>query len=253
MVPFPDFPAGNALCHQLVWDSEFFQRRIARATPDRVTEESVREIMAWCASNRIDCLYLLVPADDFKAIGLLEESGFHFVAIRTTLEIPIGSLPPQTAVFRIRDARPEDISALRAIAGVSHVDSRFYNDGHFPEERCRALYETWIEKSVNGEAQAVLVAEWAGAPVGYITCHFSPGAAEIGLLGVSENAQGKGLGSQLLRESLRWFKQQGAKEVTVVTQGHAVRAQRVYQKAGFITRSIQLWYHYWPSSSSGAR
>ena len=44
------------------------------------------------------------------------------------------------------------------------------------------------------------------------------------------------------------FEQQGSTEV--VTQGHAARAQRVYQKTGFITRSIQLWYHY---RSSGTR
>jgi dTDP-4-amino-4,6-dideoxy-D-galactose acyltransferase len=253
MFSFPDLPADSTLCRQLVWDTEFFQKRIARATPERITEESVREIMAWCAPNRIDCLYLLVTADDFKAINLLEESGFHFVAIRTTLEFRIDNLPPQTVESRIRDARPDDVPALRAIAGVSHVDSRFYNDGHFPEERCRVLYETWIEKSVNKGAQAVLVADWADEPVGYITCHLSPGVAEIGLLGVSEQAQGKGLGNQLLRESLRWFKQHGATEVTVVTQGHTVRAQRVYQKAGFVPHSIQLWFHYWPSSLSEAR
>jgi dTDP-4-amino-4,6-dideoxy-D-galactose acyltransferase len=238
----------TSLCRRLEWDSEFFQKRIARATPEHVSTESLREIRAWCAANRIDCLYLLAAADDAHTVRELEDSGFHFVDIRTTLETRLKDLRPKTVGFR--EARPDDVPTLRAIAGVSYLDSRFYNDGHFPEERCRALYETWIEKSVNGWAQAVLVAEWADEPVGYITCHLSPSVAEIGLLGVSAKVQGKGLGSQLIWESLSWFKDRGANEVTVVTQGRNVRAQRVYQKAGFCTRSLQLWYHYWPSVDS---
>jgi ribosomal protein S18 acetylase RimI-like enzyme len=223
--------------------------RIARASPDRVTEELVQDLRKWCVENSIDCLYLLATANDPKTIRLLEHGGFQFVDIRITLETRIGNPPPLAAEFRVREARLADTPTLRAIAAVSHLDSRLYSDGHFPEERCRALYETWIVKSVNGWAQAVLVAELADEPVGYITCHLSPGVGEIGLLGVSDKAQGKGLGSQLIWQSLRWFKQQGVTDVIVVTQGRNVPAQRVYQKSGFIIRSIQLWYHYWPSGA----
>ena len=250
MASIPDYLNNEpSPCRLLAWDSEFFQKRIARVTPQRVTEELVQDFRKWCEENFIDCLYLLATANDPKTIRLLEQGGFQFVDIRTTLETTIGNPPPLAAEFRVREARLDDTPALRAIAGVSHLDSRFYNDGHFPEERCRALYETWIVKSLNGWAQAVLVAELADEPVGYITCHLSPGVAEIGLFGVSDKAQGKGFGSQLIWQSLRWFKRQGVTDVTVVTQGRNVRAQRVYQKSGFIIRSIQFWYHYWPSGA----
>jgi len=31
----------------------------------------------------------------------------------------------------------------------------------------------------------------------------------------------------------------------VVTQGRNLAAQRLYQRNGFVTASLQLWYHRW--------
>jgi len=188
---------------------------------------------------------------------MAEEAGFHFADIRVTLERQLGEAPhpADTLPNSIRPSRPDDVPALRAIARVSHRDSRFYYDKHFSRERCEALYETWIEKSVNGYAEVVLVAELQDKPAGYISCHLSSsGAAQIGLFAVEQTAQGHGLGKQLVFEALRWFTQHGASYVTVVTQGRNSRAQRLYQKCGFVTRLVELWYHYWPipSNPSGA-
>jgi ribosomal protein S18 acetylase RimI-like enzyme len=91
----------------------------------------------------------------------------------------------------------------------------------------------------------VLVALDTGKPVGYISCHLKGQIGQIGLLGVSANAQGKGYGSQLIEAAFCWFAEHGAGEVSVVTQGRNVGAQRVYQKYGFLTKSVHLWYHRW--------
>ena len=37
----------------------------------------------------------------------------------------------------------------------------------------------------------------------------------------------------------------GIDRVQVVTQGRNVRAQRVYQRCGFVSAQLQLWYHRW--------
>jgi ribosomal protein S18 acetylase RimI-like enzyme len=37
---------------------------------------------------------------------------------------------------------------------------------------------------------------------------------------------------------------------TVVTQGRNIASQRLYQKHGFVTQSIQLWYHRWTSAGT---
>ena len=58
-------------------------------------------------------------------------------------------------------------------------------------------------------------------------------------------SRGRGGGSALVQGALAWFADRGVTQVLVVTQGRNVGAQRLYQKAGFLTRKVELWYHRW--------
>jgi dTDP-4-amino-4,6-dideoxy-D-galactose acyltransferase len=238
---------AESIGEYLEWDSQFFGRRIARARVHCLTEETAFELRSWCELNWIDCLYFLADSSDAKTVKLAETSDFSFVDIRLTLQHSLNShLTSNCAQLRVRDARDADIPALRNIARDCHRDSRFYYDEHFPRSLCDALYEVWIEKSCRGWARKVFVADDEGMVAGYITCHL-PGseAGQIGLVGVREKAHGKGLGKELVGRAVRWFAEQGVKDVSVVTQGRNVRAQRLYQRAGFVTGSLELWYHRW--------
>jgi dTDP-4-amino-4,6-dideoxy-D-galactose acyltransferase len=234
----------------LAWDSDFFGRRIARLTANRLDQHLLREAEAWCYAERIDCLYFLADADHDETVACAEAAGFHLVDLRITLDqrlptgAPAGAYQPATAGVRM--ATTTDIPALRTMAAANHLDSRFYWDPHFPRARCDELYATWIEKSCTGYAEALLVAEKDAAAVGYLSCHLdSDRCGQIGLVGVHRDWQGHGLGRHLVAESLRWFSAAGAERVTVVTQGRNVAAQRLYQKYGFLTHGVQLWYHRW--------
>ena len=88
-----------------------------------------------------------------------------------TFEKPLAQSETFPAHETIRLAREEDLPALREIARNTHRDTRFYFDGHFDRDKCDQLYETWIENSFRGFAQAILVAEVANAPAAYLTCH----------------------------------------------------------------------------------
>jgi dTDP-4-amino-4,6-dideoxy-D-galactose acyltransferase len=231
-------------CKHLEWDSKFFGYRIARATLSNYEEDGFSQMLSWCADERIECLYLLADSRDAQTVWLAEAHQFQFVDIRLTLD---AKTDEQTQI-QDADIRPHlttDIPGLKAIARVSHHDTRFYYDQHFPRDLSDRLYETWIENSCNGYAEQVLVAVNAEKPVGYISCHLAGSEGQIGLLGVRADAQGMGLGSKLIQAALSWFGKRGAGEVMVVTQGRNIAAQRIYQKNGFLTRSVQLWYHRW--------
>lgn len=237
----------NSICRRLDWDSEFFGCNIARLTVGRLTEDTAAHVRAWCKRNRVDCLYFLADSTDLTTVSLAEKHGFHLADIRLTLERPLkDSAPISPMTSAIRRGTSLDIPVLGQIATQCHQDSRFYFDPHFTRSRCDALYQTWIEKSLNGYADAVFVAELDGEAVGYLSCHLpSPAEGQIGLLAVGSNGRGKGLGQNLVRESFRWFSSKGALRVTVVTQARNVSAQRLYQGCGFRTQSMQLWYHRW--------
>lgn len=237
----------EVLCRYLEWDSEFFGRRIGTVASGGLVPENITAIEDWSRANRIDCLYFLANAEDQPGVRLAEDLGFRLVDIRLMLENEMSRIELSRSSENVRRAQPSDIPVLKRIAGLSHHNTRFYCDSHFPVERCNQMYETWIEKSCNGIlADSVLVAESDGKAAGYISCKLNQdGTGEIGLAAVAANTRGKGLGGQLVRSSLQWFAAARAHKVMVVTQGRNIQAQRLYQGNGFFTRNMHLSYHRW--------
>jgi dTDP-4-amino-4,6-dideoxy-D-galactose acyltransferase len=207
----------------------------------------VVEIDSWCKAQQIDCLYFLADCEDPETIRLAQENFFSLVDIRLTLGLNLSGLPEMPpAAGGIRLSQKNDIPLLRSIARSNHTGSRFYFDCNFPRDRCDALYETWIEKSCCGYADAVFVPEVGGEPAGYISCHLKPDqTGNIGLVGLASEARGKDVATGLIHVALRWFLARNVKHVTVVTQGRNVVAQRLYQHCGFSTQFLHLWYHRW--------
>ena len=240
-----EHPANAPLCSYLDWDSNFFERRIARLNASRLYPQNVQQALQWCEQNRIDCLYFLADSDDPQTTRLAEENRFQFVDVRVTYERAVSYKENGEATPNVRLATEADLPLLAKIARSGHQDSRFYFDEHFERAQCDRLYETWIEKSMQGFADAVLVAESGQQAAAYVTCKQTKQEARIGLIGVSEAHRGKGLGSTLVTRFLAWASERGAVQARVVTQGRNVGAQRLYQKCGFLSASLQLWYHRW--------
>jgi len=247
---------ATAVCEVLPWDSEFFQCVIGRVCGNTLEEEQALEIDQWSVQNQVAGLYLLARSDCSRTVQIARKHGFDLVDVRVTFErskrnsgdLPELVLLPDTV---IRPARIEDIPALQAIARTAHTDTRFFSDPHFPQTRSEALYATWIELECKGRAQQVLVAaSHAGQALGYLSCHLnqSEQQGQIGLVGIDSNFRGKGLGKSLVLAALHWFARHGA-DVTVVTQGKNITAQRLYQKSGFLIRDLQLWHHKWYPTS----
>ena len=228
----------------LEWDSGFFGRRIARVCGHYLSDDLLPAILAWCSAQQIDCLYFLAAADDPRTIRLAERNAFDFVDIRATFERSLDGLPEEAS--GIRSARQDDLPHLKRITGRSFADSRFYYDLHFDRTRCDELYAAWIERSFQGYADCVLVADLNGEAAGYITCCLSPSqTGSIGLIAVDPKSQGRGIGQRLLVSALHYFRDHGMSSGTVVTQGRNIKSQRLYQRYGFRTQSVGLWFHRW--------
>jgi GNAT superfamily N-acetyltransferase len=247
--------AESAAGDVLDWDSAFFGCRVARARARRLTPSSAAELLAWCAAQRVDCLYFLADASDPVTIGLAETHAFRCVDIRVTLEnhdfeqhaVP----PPFDGV--VREVRPADVPALKAIARTGFRVGRFHFDGRFAPGKADELYEVWIERSCSGYADGVLAAEHGADVLGFITCHLhADSTGQIGLTGMRDDAQGHGLGRVLVAGALRWFAARGATRARVVTQGRNRGALRVYQRCGFLVDSVELYYHRWFGSGPAA-
>ena len=237
-------PRDNVPARLLQWDSEFFGVRIATVTASRLTSQVVEQLRSWCSQERIDCLYFLSGAEDVGTMRLAEDNGFRVTDIRLTLARYLND--PIAPLDRIRIAKSSDIPHLKQLAAKSFVNTRFYNDGHFAEEKCAELYSTWVERSCNGYADCVLIAEREdGRPAGFITCSLQESEGVIGLLAVDPLLRSHGLGLSLTQAALRYFREQRKSCARVVTQGCNIASQRLYQRCGFVTDLVQIWYHVW--------
>jgi len=235
----------------LPWDSAFFGVRIARVRMENATPSQLSQAVLEADRTGIACLYWLIDSADVHSSTAAERCGFRLIDIRVTLEHSLdsdaGPRPPHEFV---RAMTAKDLPALAALARSSHRDSRFFCDGNFAAERCEALYEEWLRKSLAEGSGKALVAEKDGNPAGYCTCDLREGGiGSIGLIAVDPRWRRASLGKALVETALTFFRSSGMRSATVVTQGRNIASQRLYQRSGFVTKSMQLWYHRWPSDA----
>jgi len=95
------------------------------------------------------------------------------------------------------------------------------------------------------KADVVLIGETGGASVAFATLIYDRKYATglVGHLGVSRDAQDKGLGRKMLRECLARMKRDGMKYARIDTLVQNPRAAHLYESEGFqeIARSIHMF------------
>jgi dTDP-4-amino-4,6-dideoxy-D-galactose acyltransferase len=240
----------NTPCQLLEWDTQFFHQRIARVLGRRLDESTATAVRDWCGSEQIDCLYFLADADHPETIALAEAHGFNLTDVRITYckRMPAGELATTDAPdgATLRPARLEDLPILESISRDSFVDSRFYFDQRFSRSAVSQMYQVWVRQSISGQTDHVLVLDYAGRAAGYIICRLiGDGQGQVPLVCVDAERRGQGLGRYLYTGGLRWFAHKGVDKIYYVTQARNIRAQRLIQQLGFLTDSVELWYHKW--------
>jgi len=167
---------------------------------------------------------------------------------RDSTDLPLASRRPV-------HAEEADGAALRALSSAFTHD-HFHADANIPRHRADALYAQWIDNSMGGRADAVLVArEEDGDAAGFITCVVSAEPAErsagrIELVATARAARGRGVGRALVRDALDWFFREGIEVVEVGTQFANVGARRLYRACGFRPVSAATTHHGWPREPS---
>jgi ribosomal protein S18 acetylase RimI-like enzyme len=232
-------------CEELPWDTQFFGLRVARVRGHTLTPARAADIDQWSRRTGTSRLYFLANADDPATTRAAEDAGFHLAEIRMTLDREVErALPPVAPP--VRHYAPADLPALRDLGRTSYTDSRFYQDPRIPREKADEFFDLWTQKLTRESPAGVLVAEVGGQVAGYVACDTSPADPRTGkivLIAVDAAARGQGLGRALVESAVAWSAARGLARVEVVTQGRNVPAQRLYQRCGFVTQSVQLQYH----------
>jgi dTDP-4-amino-4,6-dideoxy-D-galactose acyltransferase len=242
-------PVGNMPpIETLEWDTAFFGVQIGRISLGSGTREQLSEAVDWADRNEFDCLYWLIDAGDANSPRAAEDCGFHLVDIQITFETALcrGRISNEPLLSCVRLFEPGDLPGLLALGRESHRASRFFFDGSFGDDQCAAMYEEWIKRGLRRESNIVLVAEHENQFAGYCVCQVSGDrVGNIELIAVSPEFHRCHIGTALISAALHHFEHSGMQFATVVTQGRNIASQRLYQKCGFVTKAMKLWYHRW--------
>tara|TARA_B100001142_G_scaffold328986_1_gene390666 strand:- start:2802 stop:3980 length:1179 start_codon:yes stop_codon:yes gene_type:complete len=248
--------AKDSLCEILQvfklldWDSSFFGFNIGYVSCRRLTKNIESYIKERSKELNIDMIQYNCNCHDQVSILTAEENGYSFVDVRVTFELMLQNIDYENddlgdVIFR--KGEQEDIDKLRNIAGEIYTLSRYYFDRRFDQDKVREFYEGWLEKGIKGEFDDYcFIVEVDGRPVAFTTVKESAdGTADIGIVGVDKDYSGRSLGTILIKKVIEELKRKNLTALRVVTQGRNYPAQRLYQKSGFITNQMELWYHKW--------
>ncbi|MDM7991990.1 MAG: GNAT family N-acetyltransferase [Candidatus Fermentibacter sp.] len=235
------------LCSMLEWDSSFFGLRIARYARVGMTPAQAASVKSWCSSNAVDCLYFLADPGDGPSLGSAHGLGMRAAGIRAEMRVETARIPASETAGPVRRAIPSDIPLLEDLATENHTSSRFFVDPGFGRKRASAMFSYWMRKCFSDPRCTLLVAGDAGRPGGYCAVRDRAGEGVIELLGVAPGNRSAGLGKALVSAASRILGDAGVAHVSVVTQAGTAGAMGFYERLGFVTDRMGIWFHYWPS------
>lgn len=146
-------------------------------------------------------------------------------------------------VVEVRDALPAEYEAVGKIV----VDA-FSADGQLDAPDSVFYAEVLRDVAARAKAAEILVALDDGVVVGGVTFvpHGGPmadiardGEAEIRMLGVAPDAQGRGAGTALMRECVA--RAAGTRRIVLSTQTVAHGSHRLYERLGFVREPARDW------------
>jgi dTDP-4-amino-4,6-dideoxy-D-galactose acyltransferase len=234
----------------LPWDSDFFGFRVARIVPERLSESELRNVLSRLDKEQVRLAYWLSDPGDPASQGAAAACEGFLADRKTTYAIDLDRYPPaehgtgDPAVTKYSEATPSQ--ALYRLALESGRYSRFRMDKNFPDTLFRKLYEHWMSASVGKTiADEVFVARDDSDIIGMVTVKKDSGHGKIGLIAVDPAIQGRGVGSSLIAEAHRWFRQEGLSRSRVVTQGANIIACKLYVSCGYRLESVDHLHHFW--------
>lgn len=188
----------------------------------------------WLVSARI-------ATDDTVADGELRQAGFRPIETLITLQREI--FPDARLPSGVRPAGAGDWSGCLDIARTAFSYDRFHADVRVPKAAADRLKAVWVENSLKGRADAVLVVLDRGQVAGFVTCLVNGDAAVIDLIAVAPGCQGRGLGRNLVQGALAFYAGRKAL-MRVGTQAANTHSLGLYEGQGFKPISRQATYHW---------
>jgi len=144
------------------------------------------------------------------------------------------------------DEFPLSENSLYDLAYESGKHSRYKQDENITEEKFKELYKLWIVNSINKSfADKIFYFKENEEILGFVTFKIKESFAQIGLIAVSPNSQGKGIGKKLLQCAENYCFKKNIEALFIPTQLENVPACNFYRKMGYEISEKIIIKHFW--------
>ena len=229
-------------------DETRFGFRTARAFVQNLTDLPLIE--EFCQKENVEFLILRCETDKIELVHALEAKDFSLMNTLLYFRYLLSAeniLPREKeTVFYIQ---PEDEVRIKKITQSAFADyrSHYHADPRFDPRDCDEGYLDWAVRSCRKEiADEVLVAKSNGQVKGFLTLRKnSSDEVEGPLFSVSPEAQGQGLGRNLIKAAFAWAYKEGAKEFIISTQITNLASQNLWVGLGMKLNRSLYTFHKW--------
>jgi dTDP-4-amino-4,6-dideoxy-D-galactose acyltransferase len=215
------------------WDSQFFHKNIGDVQWGFKTSHQP-------SSETYDLITTRVGALEHTKIRSLQEHGFVYCEGDVQLTKEIGT---SDSITSYKVATQTHLPELLTMLDDMYQISRFKKPWFTAQDRDR-FYKEWLTKAVYGTYDdCCLVIIEANKICGFVTLKEHPNYAQIGLIGVSSEHQGRGIGKKLLSIAEHYLEQRNCTTLSVATQMSNIHALNLYTRFGFRLTETNLWFY----------
>ena len=223
------------MINRLTWDSTFFEIEIG--------ELIFQEHITYKNADLFDLLYIKSNNDFDISINNFDKT---FSETKVVFSKTLNLLDASKSNIFSADKISYKIEEIYELSYESGKFSRFILDHNFKIEKFKELYKKWVDNSISKIfADDLFVYQEENKTIGFVTFKVKNEIATIGLIAVSPNHQGKGIGSKLLNFLENYLFESKISTLLIPTQKSNLAACNFYKKQGYSINDTTFIKHYW--------
>lgn len=253
---------GIALSARLVdWDTESLGAPVAQV--DRIElrgqgagPADVESLHEWLSANQVALAACRLPEARLRESFFLEASGFRFVEMVYGMRLVLG--PNDVAAVAAPDvhwehAGPRDLPELAAVAASAFDTGRWHVDPRIGAAASGRRYAHWVERSLAGGPQEVLLAREEGRVAGFfIVEDLEDGSSYWHLTAVSPTHQGRGWGRRMWASMVGRHAAAGRRSVRTTVSARNLAVLNLYARQGWRFEDCQMTLQWVPEQHAAA-